>query len=106
MQATAPRLARAGTAMPDGAPRHHADPLHGLDVAVESAVGADVRLLYGFLVPILLVCGLIIVLALSPSYWLVAAALVPEIALLFFMVTKILAMLNEPDRSETSGPPR
>jgi hypothetical protein len=43
--------------------------------------------------------------ALSPSYWLVAAALVPEIALLFFIVTKILAMLNEPDESESAPAP-
>lgn len=100
--ATSARLTRGRDQQPSSgeAQAHHADPLHGLDVAIESRLGADVRLLYGMLVPILVVCGMIILLCLSPSYWLVAAALVPEVVLLFFIVTKVMAMLNEPDEAD------
>ncbi len=103
MQATVTSLGHGPGGKESGhADGRSADPLHGLDTAVESAVGADMRLLYGFLAPILFVCGMIIVLALAPSYWLVAAALAPEVALLFFIVTKIMAMLNEPEEGETA----
>lgn len=80
-------------------PPHTADPLHDLDVAIESTLGADLRLIYGMLVPVLLIVGLIIALVVERSYWLVAAALIPEIACLGFIVMKIMAMLDEPDRS-------
>ena len=79
---------------------HHADPLHGLDVAIESVLTVDLRLIYGILVPILLVIGLMIPLILAPSYWLVAAALIPELAILGLIMTKIMAMLNETEEPE------
>ncbi len=87
------------------APRHP-DPLHGLDTSVESALGVDLRLLYGMLVPVLLIVGLIIALVLVRSYWLVAAALVPEIACLGLIVVKTMAMIDEPDQMETQTEPR
>lgn len=107
MQTIAPivPLVPQGAPPADGPAGHHTDPLHDLDVAVESAVGADLRLLYGMLVPVLLVVGLILALVIGRTYWLVAAALIPEIALLLFIVVKILAMLDEPDpdRASTGG---
>ena len=91
----------------EASPEHHADPLHGLDVAIESVLAVDLRLIYGILVPILLVIGLMIPLILAPSYWLVAAALVPELAILAFILTKIMAMLNEDaDPEYEPEPPR
>ncbi len=71
------------------------DPLHGLDREVERDLGADMRLLYGMLVPILAVCGLIVWLVFARSYWVVAAAVVLELAALGLIVVKLMAMLAE-----------
>lgn len=78
-----------------------------MDVAVESAVGVDLRPIYGMLVPVLLVVGLVLAVVLVQSYWLVAAAWVVEIACIALIVTKTFAMLDEPEQPEgPSEPPR
>jgi hypothetical protein len=68
---------------------------HEFDATVERALGVDVRLLYGMTVPILMICGLIILLALSPQTWLVIAVLVVEMAALGVVITGFVGMLSE-----------
>lgn len=69
----------------------------GFDASVERVLGADMRLIYGFAVPVLMVVGLIIILALRPETWLVVSILVLEVAALGVVVAGILEMLNEED---------
>jgi len=76
----------------------------GFDRSVERALGVDVRLLYGMTVPILIVSGLIVVLALSPQTWLQIAVLVVEIAALGVVVAGFVGMLNDDGEEDTSGP--
>ena len=61
------------------------------------------RLLYGMAIPVLMVVGLIIVLALSPATWLVVAIVVLEVAALALVVYGLFGMLNETDADEPSG---
>jgi hypothetical protein len=75
----------------------------GFDQSVERAIGADMRLLYGMLVPILMICGVIIVLALSPATWLVAVILVIEIGALAVVGYGLAGMLNEPPDDRDDG---
>ncbi len=81
---------------------HQIDPLRRLDTRLDRALGSDLRLIYGVGMPMLLVIAGIIALALSPSYWLVGATLVVEIGCLGFVITKLMAMLDEPDASGES----
>ena len=81
----------------------HPHRFHGFDESVERAVGADMRLLYGMLVPILLICGVIIVLALSPAMWLVAIILVLELGALAMVGYGLAGMLNEPPDDPDDG---
>ena len=92
------------TAAPAGQPQLHEaagaaqhDPLAALDGRLERLLGADMRMIYGLLAPVLLICGVIIVLALKPSSWLVALTVVLELAALAFVVVKLLAMLGDAD---------
>jgi hypothetical protein len=71
------------------------NPLRRLDRSVEALLGADLRLIYGMAAPMLLVIAVILALAVTPSYWLVGATLVLELSCLAFVVTKLLAMLDE-----------
>jgi len=83
--------------------RSHTNParvFHEFDATVERSLGVDVRLLYGMLIPILMVCGLIILLALNPETWLVIAVVLFEAAALGVVVTGFLAMLNEDDDTD------
>jgi len=77
--------------------RSRRNPFAALDARVERLIGADMRLIYGLGGPVLLLCGVIMLLALTPSEWLVGAAVVLEVAALGLVVTKVLAMLDEPD---------
>jgi len=78
----------------------HEHPFRGLDRSIERVLGADLRLIYGFLVPILMLVGMIIVLGLQPSAWLVAPIVVLEVAGLFVIVYGLMGMLNEPAEDE------
>ena len=87
--------------------RSHTNParvFHEFDATVERSLGVDVRLLYGMLIPILMVCGLIILLALNPETWLVIAVVLFEAAALGVVVTGFLAMLNEDDDTDEDTP--
>ena len=86
------------TTSPDTHP--HESPFKGFDESVERTLGADMRLVYGFAVPILMVVGLIVVLALSPATWLVITILLIEVAALGVVLTGFIGMLNEPDDDE------
>jgi len=76
---------------------------HNFDMSVERALGVDVRLLYGMLVPILMICGLIVLLALTPQTWMVIAVVMLEVAALGVVVTGFVGMLNEDDQDESEG---
>ena len=87
--------------------RSHTNParvFHEFDATVERSLGVDARLLYGMLIPILMVCGLIILLALNPETWLVIAVVLFEAAALGVVVTGFLAMLNEDDDTDEDIP--
>ena len=73
---------------------------HDFDATVERSLGVDARLLYGMVVPILMVCGLIILLALNPETWLVVAVVLLEVAALGVVITGFLGMLNEGEDSD------
>ena len=81
----------------------HPNAFRGFDQSVERAIGADMRLLYGMLVPIWMICGVIIVLALSPATWLVAIILVLEIGALAVVGYGLAGMLNEPPDDREDG---
>jgi len=76
----------------------------GFDRSVERALGVDVRLLYGMVVPILIVSGLIVLLALSPQTWLQIAVLLVEIAALGVVVVGFVGILNDDGEEDTEDP--
>lgn len=78
----------------------HVSPFTGFDRSVARMLGADMRLLYGMAVPILIVVGLIIVLGLFPATWLVVTALALEIAMLVVVVFGFAEMLGERDEDD------
>jgi hypothetical protein len=78
-------------------PQPHEHPFRGFDRSVEHVLGADMRLLYGMAIPVLMVVGLIILLALSPATWLVVSLVVLEVAALAVVVYGLLGMMDEPD---------
>ncbi len=93
-----PRMSTPDVHMESGrSTPHPANAFSGFDASVERTLGADMRLVYGMAVPILMVVGLIIILALSPAVWLVAAILVLELALLGVVVYGFVGMLNDDD---------
>lgn len=77
---------------------HHSVPLH---TRVTRAVGADVRLFYGFAIPIAIAVGFIIALAFSHQSWMAAAAVVFTVIALAVVVFGIMGMLDESDEERT-----
>jgi hypothetical protein len=73
----------------------HSNAFRGFDDSVERALGADMRLLYGMLVPILMICGVIVVLALSPATWLVAIVILLELAAVAVVGYGLAGLLND-----------
>jgi hypothetical protein len=77
-------------------PTYHPEPVfRGFEKSVERTLGADMRLIYGFAVPMLMVIGLIIVLALSPTTWLVVTILILELAALGIVLTGFIGVLSD-----------
>ena len=72
----------------------------GFDGYVERKLGADMRLVYGIGVPILIITGLICVVALQPAVWLVASVLVIELGLVALVIYAFSKMLGEPADDE------
>ena len=81
-------------------PGHHEPAFRAFDSAAEQALGADMRLVYGILAPIVMVIGLIVVLALQPATWLVAVVVVAEIGALAVVITGLLGMMSTDDDQE------
>jgi hypothetical protein len=82
------------------APTHPHQDRHifrGFDESVTRMLGADLRLLYGIAIPILVIVGLIIVLALQPATWLVGAIVILEVGALAVVVTGLLEMMSDED---------
>ncbi len=77
---------------------HHSIPLHA---RVTRALGADVRLLYGFAVPIFVTVGLIVAFAISGQGWMVGAVGVFMLIALAVVVFGILGMLDESEDEQT-----
>ena len=75
----------------------------GFDASMTRMLGADLRLLYGIAVPILMVLGLILVLALNPVKWVVAVIVVCEIGGLALIVTGLYAMMSDDDQAQPSS---
>lgn len=75
-------------------------PLDGLDRRLGRLLGVDMRLMYGFSVPVLILVGLILVFALSPATWMVVVLVVIEISLITLIITKLVEMINEPEGRE------
>jgi hypothetical protein len=80
---------------------HHRPLFRGFDESMTQILGADLRLIYGLAVPIAMIVGLIILLALHPAKWIVAAVVVCEVAGLALIVSGLYAMMSddEPQRS-------
>jgi hypothetical protein len=76
----------------------------GFDRSVERVLGVDFRLLYGMVVPILMISGLIVLLALSPQTWLQIAVLLVEIAALGVVLTGFVGVLNDNGEEDTEDP--
>jgi chromate transport protein ChrA len=81
---------------------HHRHIFQGFDDSVERFLGADMRLIYGIGVPILMVVGLIILLALNPTTWLVVSILLLEVAALGLVVAALFELMrDDEDEDET-----
>ena len=70
------------------------NPYERFDRSMERWLGADLRLIYGMAVPILMITGLILLLALNPTTWMVVAVLVLEVGACAVVIRGIMAMLD------------
>ena len=77
---------------------HHSIPLH---TRITRVLGADVRLLYGFAVPIFATVGFIIAFAVSGQGWMVGAVGVFMLIATAVVVFGIVGMLDEPPEEPT-----
>lgn len=90
------------TQSPDSHPSQSV--FEGFDETMEHVLGADMRLIYGMAVPMLMIVGLIVILALNPATWLVVAIVVLELAALAVVVTGFIGLLNqEPEDQSSAG---
>jgi cell shape-determining protein MreD len=84
--------------MASAAHTHHHYSIHE---RVTRAVGADVRLLYGFAVPMFATVGFIIALAVSGQSWMVGAVAVFLLITVAVVVFGLYGMLDEDDEEPT-----
>ncbi|MGO9972175.1 MAG: hypothetical protein ACLP01_05070 [Solirubrobacteraceae bacterium] len=74
-----------------------------MEMLIERLIGADMRLIYGAIVPMVLIVGLVVLLTLqSTSWWLVALVLVVEFAAVGLVVFAFMKMLDEDNDEEAS----
>ena len=78
----------------------HFHPFGGFERGMERVLGADLRLVYGMAMPMLMIIGLIILLALGPTTWLVVGILLLEIAALGVIVTGVFGMMSGDDEDD------
>jgi hypothetical protein len=93
-----PRHPRLEEAMATGRHAHHE---RTISDRMESAVGADMRLIYGIAVPMLATIGFIIALAVSGQGWMVPAVVVFLIITLAVVIFGLFEMLGEDETDET-----
>ncbi len=86
----------------DSAHTHHRQVFRGFDDSTERILGADMRLIYGIGAPILMVVGLIILLALNPTTWLVVAILVLEVAALGVVVAALFELMRDDEDEDAT----
>lgn len=72
----------------------------GVDRAFQRMLEVDARLLYGFVVPVLAICGLVVLLAFDPSGWLLGLAVVLLVLATLIVVLGIVRMLDEDDAAD------
>ena len=77
------------------ATRPSSNPFRGLDTWLESMLGADMRLIYGVAIPMVVVVDLIVLLALRPTAWLVAILMLVEVAALGLVIFAFMKMLDD-----------
>jgi hypothetical protein len=78
----------------------HHNPYERFDDSVERWLGADMRLIYGMAIPILMICGLILLLAFNPTTWMVIGVLLLEIGATGVVIRGIMAMLDDSGNDE------
>jgi uncharacterized protein (DUF2267 family) len=76
-------------------PRRVFGAYQAVDRALQRLFEVDARLLYGFVVPVLAVSGLVVLLAFDPSTWLLAAVVVVLLLASLIVVLGILRMLSD-----------
>ncbi len=109
---TYPRPAAAPPLPPSDAPdTTRLPPLNGggfahLDRALEVHLGADLRLIYGLGMPILVLLALMIPMFAFPSYWLDGAVMLAVVICMGVIVMQVMALLEEPADAVTdfTGP--
>jgi hypothetical protein len=74
-----------------------------IDAWMERIIGADFRLIYGMLVPILILCGLIIALAAEPKPWLVGILVLLEVCSLVVIVSALMTMMGDDEVDPARG---
>ncbi len=79
----------------------HRHLFRGFDESMTQLLGADLRLLYGMAVPILMIVGLIVLLALNPATWVVGVLVLFEIAGLALIVAGLYEMMSDDGGDET-----
>ena len=78
----------------------HGYVFRGFDESMTHLLGADLRLLYGMALPVLMIVGLIVLLALNPAKWAVAMVVVCEIAGLALIVRALYELMSDDDGDE------
>lgn len=79
------------------------NPFLGVELLIERVIGADMRLIYGAVVPMGLIVGLVVLLTLQGSaWWLVGLVLVVEFAAVGLVVFAFMKMLDEDNDEEAS----
>ena len=73
---------------------------HTLHSRLERSLGVDVQLFYGLLVPATVVVVLIVGLALSPTWWLLAPLVLVLLGVTGIVIAGFLQMLDSGDDTE------
>jgi hypothetical protein len=71
-----------------------------VDAWLESVLGADMRLLYGVIIPMVLVVDVLVLLTFKQYAWLVAILMLIEIGALLLVIYGFMEMLDDEDAGE------
>ncbi len=77
--------------------------MQDFDESMERLLGADMRLIYGLAIPVLMIVGLVVLLAVNPSTWLVIGIVVLEILALGLVVTGLMTMMSDSEPEADHG---